>query len=391
MKYKFLPYLLLTAILAVYTYFTVITFLPIKGYIADEVWYPSAAYNYLKLIFHITPHMYVGYPNENGIANYVNPDHPPLGKYFMDLFILALGYRPLAWRLPSWIFGDALLVVGYFFGKKLYEKVTGNDAYSWVIGLLSTVLIAVDPNIWVMHGIAMLEIYVGFFGMLSLYFLISGNYTVSAITLGLAFASKESAYMLIFPFLWFIGDIYKTLVMRVYYGILLPLATYLALSLPIMWYYGGFFSWFQHVVLHEATWDAENGHITLSATSQISTPWGWFLNIHPFYLGYSFFANTDPVVLILAVVLTVFFILFKEKTLLFTFSWAWIEWFGFVMVYVLGNHTLFSFYVTDFSPVIDASLAPGVFRVAQILYQRYVKTRNAIPPSTPEPDKTSTQ
>ncbi|MEM3209721.1 MAG: glycosyltransferase, partial [Saccharolobus sp.] len=45
--------------------------------------------------------------------------------------------------------------------------------------------------------------------------------------------------------------------------------------------------------------------------------------------------------------------------------WAWTEWIGFVIVYILGNHTLFSFYVTDFMPVVDTYVVVSLFRLIQ--------------------------
>ncbi|TRM78917.1 glycosyltransferase, partial [Sulfolobus sp. D5] len=93
-------YIALISLLIVYTYETVITFAPINGYIGDEVWYPTAAYNLLKYVFHVTPPPMstIGYPNEQNIQTYLNPEHPPLAKYIMAVFIYLLGYNPVAWR-----------------------------------------------------------------------------------------------------------------------------------------------------------------------------------------------------------------------------------------------------------------------------------------------------
>ncbi len=142
-KITLISVIILVVALAIYTYYTVITFGPVQGYIGDEVWYPTAAYNILKLIFHVTPPMYFPYSNEQNIQTYINPEHPPLGKYFMDIFILLLGYKPLAWRIPSWIMGDLTVIVAYLLTRKL----VGSDLWGNVAGLVSAALIMLSPNI----------------------------------------------------------------------------------------------------------------------------------------------------------------------------------------------------------------------------------------------------
>lgn len=379
---SWIPVTILALIVVLYTYETYVTFGGIQAYIGDEVWYPTAAYNYLKIIFHVRPPMYFPYSTENNIQTYLNPDHPPLGKYFMDIFILLMGYQPIAWRIPSWIIGDLIIITGYFLGKRLYEKAVGDKGLSWVAGLLSSIVIMSDPSVWILHGIAMLDIYVSAFVLLSLYFLMDGRYLLASITLGLAFASKESSYFLLFPYLWYIGDVFKSVKMRTLYGVIIPLITYGIVASPLIYYYGGPYQWVKATILHEATWDTQNGHISLTATSQISTPLDWFFNINPFSLGHGFYASTDPIVLITAAILTFLFIIIKDKTLLYVSSWGWIMWFSFLVVYILGNHTLFSFYVVDFSPIFDVMIVPGLFSVVNRVTTRK-KLEAQLPPNTP--------
>ncbi|BDC00144.1 glycosyltransferase family 39 protein [Saccharolobus caldissimus] len=356
-------YIGLVALIIVYTYETVVTFAPINGYIGDEVWYPSSAYNILKLVFHVTPPPMtkIGYPNEQNIQSYINPEHPPLAKYIMALFIYLMGYYPVAWRLPSWILGDLMLVVAFFLGRKLI----GNNTIGNLAGLLSSLLIALDPNVWALHGIALLDIYVSFFSLLSLYFLVRDNLLWASISLALAMASKEPAYVLIFPFLYYLGEVTNSVKKRAIYGLGIPIFVYLLISVPLIIYYGSITTWLDSTVIHRAVWDITNGHITLTATSQISTPWDWFLNIHPFYLGYGLYASTNPYVLILWIITTPIAFIFRDYKLITVTMWAWTEWIGFVIVYFLGNHTLFSFYVTDFMPVVDIYVVVALFKLAQ--------------------------
>ncbi|WP_338599318.1 glycosyltransferase family 39 protein [Sulfolobus tengchongensis] len=360
---NFFFYIALAVLVILYTYETVITFAPINNYIGDEVWYPTAAYNMLRLVFHVTPPPMtsIGYPNEQNIQTYINPEHPPLAKYIMAVFIYFMGYYPIAWRLPSWILGDLMLMVAFFLGKKLVNNgILGNLA-----GILSALLIALDPNVWVLHGVALLDIYMSFFSILSLYFLLRDKPLWAGVALALAMLSKESAYVLIFPFLYYLGEITSSVKSRAVYGLGIPLLTYTVFSTPLIAYYGSISGWLSSTVIHRALWDVTNGHIALTATSQISTPWDWFLNIHPFYLGYNLYATTNPFVLILWIITTPLAFIFRDSKLITTTMWAWTIWIGFVIVYILGNHTLFSFYVTDFMPAVDVYVVTSLFKLAQ--------------------------
>lgn len=363
-KITLISVIILVISLGIYTYFTVTTFAPVNGYIGDEVWYPSAAYNILKLVFHESPPMYIGYPNEQDIQSYVNSEHPPLAKYFMAIFILFMGYQPLAWRIPSWIIGDLAVIVAFLLGRKL----VGNDLWGNVAGLVSAALIMLSPNIWVIHGIAILDAYVGFFSLLAIYLLLSDKRLLwASIALGLAFASKESSFPLLLPFLFYVGELRKSPVQRAVYGIGIPVATFTVVSIPIMVYFGSLDSWLHNSFLHMIGWDVTNGHITLSAVNQISTPWDWFLDVHSFYLGYNFYASTNPILMWLWVATTpIAFVLKDTKLITLTMS-AWAMWLTFVVVYFLGNHTLFSFYVTDFAPMVNTYIAASIFKMLKKL------------------------
>jgi predicted membrane-bound dolichyl-phosphate-mannose-protein mannosyltransferase len=358
--------IVLAIILIVYTYYTVITFASIKGYIGDEVWYPTAAYNILKYIFHVTPPMYSPYPQENNIQTYINPEHPPLAKYIMGIFIYFMGYQPLAWRIPSWIMGDLIVIVGFLLARRLI----GNDLWGNIGGLTAAALIMLSPNIWLLHGVAMLDIYVAFFSLLAIYFLLSDNLLLASIALGLAFASKESSLPLILPFLYYIGELKKSPIQRAVYGLGIPAMVFAILSVPIMIYFDGVKGWLKDSFLYMLGWDATNGHIALTAIDQISEPWQWFFDIHPFYVGYGLYASTNPFIMWAWVVTTPLAFIMKDlKSIILTMS-AWTMWIAFVIVYILGNHTLFSFYVTDFAPIVNVYIPVALFKFLKWLPER---------------------
>jgi predicted membrane-bound dolichyl-phosphate-mannose-protein mannosyltransferase len=363
--------ILLLLLVSLYTWYTISLFSKINDYISDEVWYPPSALNILRIIFHTTPYMYIGYPQNQGIQNYLNPEHPPLAKYLMAIFILFLGYQPIAWRIPGWILGSLGLIIAFLITLMFFK----DPKVKYIAGLLSALMVALDPNFWVMHGIAMLDAYAGFFGLLSLYLLLSERKTLSGIGLGLAAATKESMSFLIFPFLYYLGEFVKKIHSRVIYGIVIPIITYGIISIPFILYYGGVTQWLQNTVLHSLSWAISSGHISPGATSQISAPWQWFLNINPFFLGYDLYAKTNPLVMLAWIILTPIAFILKDQKMITTTMYAWSIWLGFIIVYFLGNNTLFSFYVSDFSPIVDVYVVVSAIKTAEYIQNLIFKWR----------------
>ncbi len=355
----------LTVLVALYTYFTVITFAPIDSYISDEVYYPASAYNILSYVFHVKPELVSPWTPAN-VTGYVNPEHPPLGKYIMGIFELAFGYRFVAFRAPSWILGDLILI----FVSLTVRRLISLEPWATVFGIAGGVVTALDPILWVMHGVAMLDIYVAFFSIVAFYFLISRRPKLASVFLGLAFSSKESSYLLLLPFLFYLTYLYSDRLRRVIWGVLTPILVYVLLAIPIMVYFGGPVGWLRQSFLHEISWDLTSGHISPSATNQISTPWDWFLNVHPFYMGtfghLSLFASTSPPIMIAWVIVSVLALTLVRKVELSVITLAgWVEWLSFVLVYFGGNNTLFSFYVADFEPFVDVTIVAGAFFISK--------------------------
>lgn len=358
MRAVVLSLVVLALIVAVYVYYTATEFSKFQTYISDESWYAPASLNILRYVFHANVTQGFPYPNASGIETYLNPEHPPLAKYLMAISILALGYEPVAWRLPGWILGGAALVAAFLTGRALLRE-EGDDAAA-LAGVLSALLLATDPTFWALHGIAMLDAYAGFFALLALYFLVSGRKFASSVALGLAFAAKETTFPLVIPYLYYIGELEERPVKRVAYGLLIPASVYLALSTPLIIYYGGLVQWLQSSFLHMLGWDITSGHIAGGAESQISTPWDWFLNVHPFYLGEGLYARTNVAVMLMWIALTPLPLIRRNAKLATATAFAWAMWAGLLAVYLSGNTTLFSFYVADFSPIVDVYVASAV-------------------------------
>ncbi|MFZ8855812.1 MAG: glycosyltransferase family 39 protein [Candidatus Nanopusillus sp.] len=372
-KYPF--YIILGILLLIYTYQTVSVFYHINSYISDEVWYAPASYNIMTKIFHLNINQTVSFPSGKELADYFNLEHPPLAKYIIGIFIYFLGYDYWVWRIPSWILGNLIIVLSFL----ITRKIVGNNIFGNVAGIIASVLIMSDPNMWIMHGIAMLDIYVSFFSLLSLYYLIKDDIQKSSISFGLSFSSKFSGAFLIFPFLYYVRKVDISRIKRFFYVIILPLLIYLSLNIPLIIYFG-FSNWFNKGFLDALEWGITSGHI-VNAPNQISLPWQWLLNIHPFYLGaYSgndlylnnFYASVNNYFMILWLILTPLVFILKDKKVTVSYLYPLSIYLGFFLIYMLGNDTLFTFYVADFMPMVYVYIVSSLFLLGLRYYKREI-------------------
>ncbi|MGC8582916.1 MAG: glycosyltransferase [Thermoproteus sp.] len=379
MRLRWIALAVVVVVAAVYVYYTYTQFAGLQGYVSDETWYAPAAYNILTQVFGYNESMSYPYPNASGISTYLNLEHPPLVKYILALSIAALGYYPLAWRLPGWIVGGAAVVLAYLAGYELLRD--RGEAAAVLAGAISAVALIFDPNFWALHGIAMLDAYAGFFALLALYLLVSERRLASSIALGLAFAAKETTFPLLLPYLYYIGELEDKPLKRLTYAVFIPAAVYVALSAPLMVHLGGPVAWLKDSFLHMMNWDVTSGHIAGNAESQISTPWGWFLDIHPFYLGQNLYARVNVAVMWLWAILTPVAVLLRDKKLVIAALFPWSMWAGLAAVYALGNTTLFSFYVADFSPMVDVFAGSAVVAALAAWDERGRRSRRQKSPS----------
>lgn len=70
----------------------------------DEIYFPRTAYEQI-----------------HGLSIYERT-HPPLGKVFMQLGILAFGMNTFGWRFSGTLFGVAMVPLLYAFGRKVFKK-----------------------------------------------------------------------------------------------------------------------------------------------------------------------------------------------------------------------------------------------------------------------------
>jgi predicted membrane-bound dolichyl-phosphate-mannose-protein mannosyltransferase len=140
----------------------------------DENWYVTFAHGY------IAGQCFLG-----------DDFHPPLGKVIIALSILIFGdnwdiggghlYR-FAWSIPSVILGMATLYLFY----RVVLKLSKNSR----VAFFSTCLLSFDNLFFIHSGIATLDIYFLFFTVLAVDLYLSSKLNLSAVSSGLALASK---------------------------------------------------------------------------------------------------------------------------------------------------------------------------------------------------------
>ena len=182
--------------------------------------------------------------------------HPPLAKLIQALSIKAAGDTPIGWRLPSVIFGTAIIPAVFLFSFLLFGP---------VVAVFSTLVISFENLNLVMSRIAMNDIFVTFFILSSFIFTVlyrrSGKtryLILTAIFLGLSASTKWTgiyAIGIVFGYLVFYDARKRSFKFRHLLLLILPAAIYLAS-------YGQF--WLQgHTVLdfinlHKQIWWYQN-------------------------------------------------------------------------------------------------------------------------------------
>lgn len=281
------------------------------------------------------------YPDNQGIEDYLNTEHPPLVKYIIGFFMMAFGDRPIVWRTPSIIMGTLTLILICL----IVMKLTDNE----ILVLLIFLFAFVDSVFMAMTSIAMLDIYTSFFLTLSAWLALRKNYFLSSIAIGLSASAKLTG---VFPVaaLLFLMLIQKAGVIRsIVYSTAVSLATWVSVNLPLILKWG-LQTWISQV---------EGGlrwHVSSRPEGPpASTPWGWLYNENPFSLNFKpdVIAKVDPVIYIMALIMLAFvpYLYWKGRSgYLVPAFWFTFSLLGYSAVYVAGNHTLYSFYVITLSP-----------------------------------------
>ncbi|MGA2910412.1 MAG: glycosyltransferase family 39 protein [Candidatus Microgenomates bacterium] len=197
--------------------------------------------------------------------------HPPLAKLGMVLGMTIFGQNSFGWRIPGALLGVGSVFLVYFLGKEIFD----DEA----IGLLSAGIFSLDGLALVMSRIGMNDSYILFFALLSIYLFMKKHDFWSAISLGLALASKWSAVWAIpiLGVLWLWRK--KKFTKSILWFLILPAAVYL-LSYTDMFLTGHNLTvWWG---MQEQMWWYHTG---LRATHPYSSLWwSWPFLIRPIYL-----------------------------------------------------------------------------------------------------------
>ena len=344
-----------------------------NGYISDEVWYVTSARNILHDFFgtpanspyYMTTETcltnesrvvkeYVNieavaaegkvacyirrgfpYPDKEGILSYYNLEHPPLVKYVIAA-VEAVRDEPIFWRLPSMALGAATLLLVFLTARKLAGGL-------WA--LVASALMLFDNTFRAMASIAMLDIYLAFFTALLVYFHLSRRLLATGVALGLAAAVKYSGAFPVFGLIYlYVRRSFRELAAV----LLMAVSIFLLVNIPIAGHLG-IERWAREIL----------GAISWHTTSRppgptASTPLDWLFmqNSFAIYINPDVYASGTPAYLV-----ALAYALYKrdDVSALYLSTYG-----GYWLVYLAGNHTLYSFYAAHFSPLVHILLA-GLF------------------------------
>ena len=297
-------------------------------------------------------------PDEENINNYMNWEHPPLAKYVLIASMIVLGNNELAWRIPSLIAGLVIWTLTVAITYRLSGRGLGFLFASLILGAG----IIFDKTFTIMSSIAMLDIYVALFTIISLWFAINHRPLLSALFVGLSGSVKYSGFFAI-PWLYIVARWSKQSQREaIIVSLIVPFIVLLITSLPIILYLGPS-NWLNELI------GAIKWHTTSrSEGPPYTTPWGLLIGDVAFplyYVGWLLYLSVKgnaaiSIVALLSGIAATIASIKRVKdvylpSLLFTSIIL-----GYMLVYLAGNRTLYSFYATHFASValISASLFP---------------------------------
>ncbi|MEM2553621.1 MAG: phospholipid carrier-dependent glycosyltransferase [Sulfolobales archaeon] len=289
------------------------------------------------------------YGDADNINNYYNMEHPPLGKYLIMLPMILLGDYPDMWRIPSMISGGLLcIVVGL-----IVREITRSNVYA----VLASILTAADPLVRSMAGVAMLDIFLALFTALSVYAMLKGSLTLSGVFLGLAVSTKMSGAFTALPLLLIAIIMRGNSIVKIYRDlIIVPIAVFILINIPIIISFSPQ-TWYEQSMVGAINWHLKT-KTPPGEGPPVSAPWMWLYGENPFYLTVSpdTVARGNIYVYIGSLVLAVFLItlarVFQCISMLAIASF--LTWLGYVVLWIAGNHSQYSFYMVQLAPLFTA-------------------------------------
>ncbi len=332
-----------------------------QDYVSDEIYYVDTARRYLIDIFHININYYK-WSNKTK-QNYYNLEHPPLGKYIIALSMLTCGDRPLCWRLPGVLEASLIPPIIYLgFASRRRPLLIG-------AGLVAALAAGSDQILYRDASVALLDIHLAFFTALSIALALTGKDRASTVAAALAFSIKMTGaaaiigIMILHLFTNIRNKLYKRILLKYSEIILITLIVYFIVYIPLIIHFG-------IITIYRETLAALAWHTTSRPPGPpTSTPLGWMLNSNPFVFSYDLVdaaARTTTIIELAGLCSSVVMILSC-----FTLSLRGREcptgqapgayvFLGvlllFALIWVLGNHTFYSFYAVILAPAAGSAV-----------------------------------
>jgi len=305
-------------------------------------------------------------PDAENVHEYINWEHPPLGKYTIALSMVLLGDAPVYWRLPSVAAGTATSVLVYFTLLKVTRR---RD-----VPLIGALLVIADPMSRALFSIALLDGYTALFTAASLYLAACKKYRESlllAVTGGLFKATGLFAAMPVVLLLARESALkasrkpavfVRSLVAFSLVAAILYLSSLVLVSAPIISYMG-LRNWVEYALIGSIRW-----HLSVKCTGAqcpvSSAPWEWFvgLNSFPLYIypdGKVLYAEGFYPLWLASLILLVFYLPavftgFKEYGYVALFYAGVLG--SYVLLWILGSRTQYSFYGVQLAPLVYMNL-----------------------------------
>lgn len=304
-------------------------------------------------------------PDKKDIHNYLNLEHPPLGKYLIAISMVLLGDVPAYWRVPVVISGIATIVLTYL----VLVKLTGKA----LPALAGSLLLLADPLARAMFSISMLDGFAALFTMLALYLAVEKRCVAALVTSVIGGLFKATGLFAALPVIFLLarresrlrsGSLRVFLASTAYYGsvaALLYLSLLTLVSMPLIAHVGAY-TWYTSSIAGAIKW-----HLSIKCTGsgcpQSSAPWDWILgtNSFPLYIypeGRVLYASGATPLWIASTLLLVlgFPAVYKGVK---RYGYVLVFYLGvlggYLVVWILGGKTQYSFYAIQLAPLVYAN------------------------------------
>jgi predicted membrane-bound dolichyl-phosphate-mannose-protein mannosyltransferase len=318
-------------------------------------------------------------PDATGINQYLNLEHPPMAKYLIGLSIMLLGDYPVAWRIPEIAAGIIMLVALFYLAIDVVEGSIGR----W-LALIIVFLTAIDPIMRALSSIALLDIYVALFTVLAFIPLSRRHYLLSLLVAIVGSTFKFSVLFAIIPiYILFIRSRLKrdpgfanfiyTSILFLAVTVALFLAAQIIVSIPLIGYLG-FKSWFSQSIIGAIEWHTSVKCVG-AGCPPVSTPLDWFVGVNSFPLYYM--SGNQPLLAqgywplwIVSLATLIIFLPGYMISRSFGKSFLYLvgTWSGYVILWLIGGRTQYSFYSVQFVGLVYLALIVSIYEMMILWY-----------------------